>query len=451
VLGCKWNVASDFKLQLTFALSCYSIQEVVLERSVTIYCGRHSVSWAQLSSFSHFLATSSWTLLLKKSARHDEQGNIIILGHNTPARLAAAQKTWLSGDDNKFLYSLIRTRSSVSENIRDKVYSQLGLGDADLFPSYMTSVAEVYTTAAEYILEHSESLLLLTYVEGEEFQQVPGLPSWVPDWSVNKTLGLRMTGYHDFNAALDLPKQSRLSRSDDGTRVLTLKATALDEIVNTCQTKKEICDNLHTSDLWAMISILDPMYAAAPVPGQSREEAVWRALATNRETRNTNSGAVTTIYPASSETLGPSFRSWVLWRYAIMPDTHKNSIFPKPSLSSTLLPSEDEIKEARAKCKTDENYLADLERQATPFDLQYSHAMLLRPFITKQGYFGVGTQCLRKKDTIWVVPGCPIPLIFRPIEVRARYRLVGGTYVHGFMNGEILKRQDLDFEMVSLE
>jgi hypothetical protein len=417
---------------------------------VTIYCGQHSISWEELSSFSHFLATSSWTLLLKRSARRDEQGNIISLGHNTPARLAAAQKTWLSGDDNKFLYALIRARSSVSENIRDKVYSQLGLGDADLFPSYQTSVSEVYTTAAEYILEHSKSLLLLTCVEGEDLQQVPGLPSWVPDWSVNQTLGLRMTGYHNFNAALDLPKQSTLSKDHDGTRVLSVKAIELDEIVDIGQTKKEIRDNLHTSDLWAMISKLTLTHAAASTPGQSHEEAVWRALMTNRETRNTHSGAINTIYPASSEFLGPSFRSWVLWRYALNSDTHKTRIFPE-SLSVLLLPSKDEIEEALEKCKTDETYLIDLERQAALFDLHYSHAMLLRPFVTKQGYFGIGTQCLLKNDTVWVVPGCPVPLIFRSIEGSARYRLVGGSYVHGFMNGEIMKRKDLDFEMVSLE
>jgi hypothetical protein len=139
-------------------------------------------------------------MLLKQPAGAGRTKSIT-LGHNTPARLAAAQKTWLSNHDDKFLYALIRARSSRSENARDKVYSQLGLGDADITPDYGKSVEDVYITTARYILENSKSLFLLTCVEGEEFQTIAGLPSWVPDWSLSKGLGLRVTGYPDFNAA----------------------------------------------------------------------------------------------------------------------------------------------------------------------------------------------------------------------------------------------------------
>ena len=414
-----------------------------------VLCGRHLISWAQLSLFSQFLATSSWTLLLKKSARLDEHGKAISLGHNTPARLAAAQRTWLHGDDNKFLYALIRARSSVSQNIRDKVFSQLGLGEANVFPDYRASVAEVYTTAAVYILEHSRSLLLLTCVEGEEFQQVRGLPSWVPDWSVNKNLGLRKTGYPDFHAALDLPKRSMLSEDDDGIRVLTIGAIELDEIVEAGQTMKELRDTIHASTFWSMISKLDASYEAAPAPGQVREEAVWRTLMTNREAKGTHAEHVNSIYPASTELLGPSFRDWVLWLYAAVTD--EPSAFPCPSSSSDLIPSEAEIRVARERSSNDPKYLTDLARRASHYDVHYSHAMLLRPFITKRGYFGIGTQCLRKGDVAWVVPGCPVPLIMRGIEGSERCRLVGGAYVHGFMNGEILAREGLAFRMVGLE
>lgn len=446
----SWKALSQF-FQREWFNRAWIIQEVVLARSVTLSCGQHSISWEELSQFSHFLATSSWTLLLKKTAEKDENGRTMSIRHNTPARLAAAQKTWLYGDDNKFLYALIRARSSASENLRDKVYSQLGLGDADIFPSYTISVAETYAMAAEYILQHSKSLLLLTCVEGEEFQQVPGLPSWVPDWSVNKALGLRVTGYPDFHAALNLPKWSEISRDENGTRVLTVKVVRLDEIMRIGQTKSEIRTSLPTSGFWELVSMLDQEYPAAPAPGQSREEAVWRALMTNREAKGTHSDTVNTIYPASSELFGPSFQRWVLWRYVMGRKIDQIEPFPPHTQSHTLLPSEELIRETREKCKADANYLAELERQALRFDLHYSHAMLLRPFVTEKGYFGIGTQCLREQDTLWVVPGCPVPLIFRRIEGKERYRLVGGSYVHGFMNGEILQQKDLNFEVVSLE
>lgn len=262
---------------LTYSAHYLSIQEVVLAQEVTLICGRHSIPWADTSLFSQFLATSSWTILLERTARqigHTSKN----IGHNTPAILTAAQKTWLSNQDDKFLHALVRARSSDSENARDKVYSHLGLGNAGIIPDYRASIKDAYTTAAKYILTNSKSLLLLTCVEGEDFQTVPGLPSWVPDWSVNKTLGLRGTGYTAFSAALDFPKQQQLSVDGSGRHILTIRATKLGNITEVGGTKPELRKS--PEGLWEMLSKLDEVYA---ITGQSCEEAVWRALITNRE------------------------------------------------------------------------------------------------------------------------------------------------------------------------
>ncbi|EAT85964.1 hypothetical protein SNOG_06133 [Parastagonospora nodorum SN15] len=344
------------------------------------------------------------------------------IGHNTPARLAAAQKTWLSNHDDKFLHALIRARSSDSENARDKVYSQLGLGNADIIPDYRASVQDAYITAAKYILTNSKSLLLLTCVEGEDFQTIPGLPSWVPDWSVNKTLGLRGTGYTAFKAALDLPKQHELSIDKSGKHMLTIRATKLDNISEAGGTKPELRKS--PSGLWRMLSKLN-----------------------DGEEGGTPSKPINPRYPASPEPLGSSFRDWVLWRYVVTSTLPHATTFPV----SSNLPTQEEIVQARDQSVLDASYLANLERRASLFDTHYSHASLIRPFSTELGYFGIGTQCLRKGDSVWIAPGSRIPLIFRAVEGSERYRLVGGAYLHGFMNGEALGREDVKFEMVSLE
>jgi hypothetical protein len=429
-------------LPLIRTLRCCSIQEVVLAKSVALLCGHHVLSWETLSIFSQCVATSSWTILLKRSAGLD-RSKPITLGHNTPARLAAAQKTWLSNHDDKFLYALIRARSSKSENARDKVYSQLGLGDADMIPDYRLSVKDVYIAAARYILENSKSLFLLTCAEGEEFQTIAGLPSWVPDWSFSKTLGLRVTGYPDFNAALNLPKQQALSLDSNGRHILSIQATKLDEIVDIAETKPELRQNLHVSNLWKMLSNLKTTYAPT---GQPREEAIWRALMTNREEGGTPSKPINPRYPALQEPLGSSFRSWVLWRYAVASESP--NILPT---SSSSLPDQAEVMQTRERSRTDATFLADLARRASLYDTHYSHAMLQRPFCTREGYFGIGTQCLREKDTVWIVPGCRVPLILRRVEGNDRHRLVGGAYVHGFMNGEALTNKERDFVMMDLE
>jgi hypothetical protein len=240
-----------------------------------------------------------------------------------------------------------------------------------------------------------------------------------------------------------------LFEDDDGRKVLTVQVTKLNEIVDVSGTKRELREKLYASTFWHMISRLDASYVAASAPGQTREEAVWRALMTNREARGTYTEHVNSIYPVSSELLGPSFRDWVLWRYVATPD--EPITFLSPSTSCTLIPSEVEIRIAREKVHADPDCLADLARRAYLYDVHYSHAMLFRPFITKRGYFEIGTQCLRKGDVAWVVPGCPVPSILRRVDSRERSWLVGGTYIHGFMNGKILKEDGLVLQMVNLE
>lgn len=72
--------------------------------------------------------------------------------------------------------------------------------------------------------------------------------------------------------------------------------------------------------------------------------------------------------------------------------------------------------------------LTALAHGVSLFDLYYSHAMLQRPYRTKQGYFGIGTQCLRECDSVLIVSGCRVPIILRRVNGSGRYQLVGGSY-----------------------
>jgi hypothetical protein len=49
-------------------------------------------------------------------------------------------------------------------------------------PDYSKSVRQVYLEAAAASIGHDNSLMLLSSLTGESI--VPGLPSWVPDWSI---------------------------------------------------------------------------------------------------------------------------------------------------------------------------------------------------------------------------------------------------------------------------
>jgi hypothetical protein len=258
---------------------------------------------------------------------------------------------------------------------------------------------------------------------------VPCTTVGVPDWSVTKFVGLRGTAKQDFHAALDLPKQQVLSMNGK-PHLLSIRATRLDDIVEVCETKRELRDSMCSLTLWGLTTRLGPSYAPTPALGQSCEEAVWRTLITNR------AGHTRPKYPAAPDLLVPSFRAWVLWRHVTAPS--EPATYPTPTSTQSILPTQTEIQTARERAKVDASYLSYLAHESSYYDLHFSHTMLLRPFRARMGYCGIGTQALREGDSVWIVPGCPVLLIFRRVEGGIRYRLVGGSYVHVVMDGEFL-------------
>lgn len=66
----------------------------------------------------------------------------------------------------------------------------------------------------------------------------------------------------------------------------------------------------------------------------------------------------------------------------------------------------------------------------------------------------MGAPGLARGDSVCIVAGCRVPIVLRRRGGGSRYGLVGGAYVHGFMDGEAVEgkdEQDLKFEIVSIE
>ena len=59
-------------------------------------------------------------------------------------------------------------------------------------------------------------------------------------------------------------------------------------------------------------------------------------------------------------------------------------------------------------------------------------------FITKEGYYGLGSSKIQVGDEIVVVPGLDMPIVFREQPERGTHVLLGAAYVHGIMHGEFL-------------
>jgi hypothetical protein len=60
-----------------------------------------------------------------------------------------------------------------------------------------------------------------------------------------------------------------------------------------------------------------------------------------------------------------------------------------------------------------------------------------RLITTNEGYMGLAPAATRAGDFVAIVPGCDVPLVLRP-EGNC-FRVLGESYVHGMMSGEIVK------------
>ncbi|KAM0462723.1 hypothetical protein ACHAPV_003547 [Trichoderma viride] len=69
-----------------------------------------------------------------------------------------------------------------------------------------------------------------------------------------------------------------------------------------------------------------------------------------------------------------------------------------------------------------------------------------RFFITKEGYFGLGPQKLEPGDRVAVLFGSGVPFVLRKcpaIAGRPAWRIIGECYVHGIMQGEVIRKWEL--------
>lgn len=60
-----------------------------------------------------------------------------------------------------------------------------------------------------------------------------------------------------------------------------------------------------------------------------------------------------------------------------------------------------------------------------------------RLITTNEGYMGLAPAATRAGDIVAIVSGCDVPLVLR--QEGNRFRVLGESYVHGMMSGEILK------------
>ncbi|GAB1317419.1 hypothetical protein MFIFM68171_07629 [Madurella fahalii] len=315
-----------------------------------------------------------------------------------------------------------------------------------VMPAYDRPVEAVYTEYAVKCMRDDGDLGVLSEVEDGSARRLPGLPSWVPDFSApmaRSPLAKRGAGGGGDECVYSASgRRATASPRWSGGELLVLSGFEMDEIAALSSREEaadvEIRGDAKPREWAAMIEPLPATYPAAAPGGARTEDALWRTLIGDRDAqgRCPAPAAYGTYYEAFRRVLrlnaeldrlaaaggwdgGPRARDELLAEHGIPPADLPRLLAEKGEfmrlLSETLL-----------------------ER---------------RLFVTKKGYLGAGPLSARVGDAVYVLAGGHVPFVLRKRaggEEEGTWRLIGDCYVHGVMHGEALEREDFSWTDVQL-
>ncbi|KAH8654252.1 heterokaryon incompatibility protein-domain-containing protein [Ilyonectria robusta] len=254
-----WNSLRQFWRRRYFKRA-WIIQEVALAKKVIAKCGGHILDWDHIVQVSLFSTITPWTRFMNSGLHEPTDGKSS--NHALPLYLDANSK---ADEARRFQCS----------DPRDKVAKE----KPRLRPVYGDrSVVDTYVSAAIQILADTDDLLLLAHAEGQDFQKIEGLPSWVPDWSCARAAG-------------SLPR--------------TLRGLRLDWVVQVGESKDEALIHRKPAYFPGWISILSALPEIYHT-GQPKTEVFWRTLITDTAARIPHPAR----HPAAEE-YRFAFRDWL--------------------------------------------------------------------------------------------------------------------------------------------
>ncbi|KAL2690140.1 hypothetical protein Neosp_004208 [[Neocosmospora] mangrovei] len=358
---------------------------------------------------------------------------------------------------------------------RDKFYAFHGILHAitgfdyaehpDFTPDYSTSTTEeaVCMRMCRAIIEETGTLNLIT-LAGEAgynviFPRLDPLPSWVPDLQPFRQAipllspNFRRTRGYDSSGSHVLPVRKPVFDPSNPNK-LWVYAKKLGTIRAVGNSWEEMSTRNQWKKTFQMLKSLASIYTPT---GQHISEVFWRVLLTDSDMAQR---------PAH-ENLRAHFRDWLMYKildlfltrvdsfsnrranpveerikffqeYADMQDLaikDPNGIIPSESEvhrrlvqighqaggQTVLVPKE-------TKTQTLDLWKTSSHRFET-FALYYAN--FKRVFALDSGYLGSGPQDLEVGQSVWLVSGCPTPLILREVD-----SVFGEAYVHGAMFGE---------------
>ncbi|KAJ4296624.1 hypothetical protein N0V90_006672 [Kalmusia sp. IMI 367209] len=389
------------------------VQEFASAQDVVFLCGDVQLSWRPcfaaleaLEKFQRALAEKGWRGNIGGQNYQQLMGEIN--GISGILRLFRIRQALKQNQKRLSLWELLTLKrfGMLSSDNRDFVYALTGIaedaGAKNLYPDYTKHVAKMYTEVAKCFLVEGR---LRTLWLCSHPRRLPGLPSWVPDWSSMWQSDRRYFS-SDSGYGSGSPIYVSFSSRNDGM-ILHLEGYLIDTVSA-------------TKPAFDMDQVLQRGgFLRAHLALQARFRAFWEL---QRGWGKVFQTCVTDLEPVWGADLHFNYRR----------STRKM----RRELYGALANATDESG----------GFEASWRLPASRLDILYRHNGR-RPFITKEGYLGLGPKDMRDGDVVVVVFGAEVPLVLRKAP-EGGYELVGEAYVNGIMDGEVL---DMGLDKVTFD
>lgn len=440
----SWRALSRI-LDRTYWNRLWILQEVALGGHQTaILCGQEAVTWQQLFSAIYTFGTHNTDIMFSLIDRETREVGMPTSGlnRNRIIHLNDEHSVQNGKAEEQVMCMLDLGRKSLSTDPRDKVYGLLGMMKdsvvSQIKVDYNADLSEVFTKFAKAFIVAGKSPLnchreAKTDVDSNEDNSLEileqctwhkrDMPSWVPDWTDMNHYRL-FSGKSTYFATKNLSAQCRFLVNQDRVLSLYTRALRVDEV-----------DGLASSYYEQLPS------SAKPKDGMTQSardlnvyssktglrEAVWRTLVGNRTPKGEHVPddyrLLLDCVPQTEELAETSWRG--LRAFSRLVNQNAEFCIAGRKLRS-FFPS-------------DRPVIDNPKIARNPMERMFRYLRTRRLITTSTGFLGTAPRASQKADCIFLIPGCNVPLVLRPCGGQ-QYKVVGGCYLHGFMEGEAVDK-----------
>ena len=499
-----WKSVSGFFDRPVFN-RCWVIQEVVVGQEVVVRCGELTIPWDDLSMAVVTLNQPSWIEALPEEVLKIKRPSLL-----SPSVGTEGEDTTQGGLINMMLIDGFRKKFQWGKRIpletllystslfeasdpRDKIFSILGIQSADTWNSdvqeieadYEKPVEDIFREAARVCIIQSSSLTICGINSGPSSKRTEHLPSWVPDFTANSVDSItslcRPVPPNPYRASGDIPLVAGWPYEERPDILVTssCKVETITSVSHHFLSEEELLPKLVLE--WTKIASIVAQYptgesvsnafcrtCVAKATGHLRESPMpepllsslyrlfkWCFLQHVASECAVTHTAEDLVIQESDNAIIATFVNGV----------HNNEAAAAATSNKALLPNGDS---SSNQSLLEAAGIDEVRDMIAPDSLIFT-CRNSRFFVTGNGFFGIGSTDIQVGDEVHVLSGTRVPFVLRKSEPgdieddRTRtalemaegdglrlYEMMGGSYIHGYMQGEVASRNGSEWERICI-